>query len=330
MPDEEGEGAMRGKEGGVTDGAFLDPSVLARHIRKAQRNKDTAFEALYSYAWPHVNALARNLLHNDEDAADITQEVFLTMFRKIETIKSPEAGIAWLDRLTVNTVHNAQQSHCLHDDATSLDNLAACAEHGSAVADRDLGAALESRDQESLPSWRMELDERDAMIVDLVRGLPDRLSEVLVLRYWGEYRNNEIAELLGESENAVTTRLSRGRKELQTRLMASTKAGEGLGFRMLATMGIADALQHAGTCVVPASPPREALWKVAARGLTATGAKTSAPAGAKVLLVGAAAALSISAAGVAITAQRAQASPAAATQKIAYLTPPPRFLSNLS
>ena len=238
-------------------------------------------------------ALARNLLKNDVDAADISQEVFLTLFRKITTIKNPEAGLAWIDRTTVNLIHNARQKNRLHENAVSLDDLPPDGDsHGSVRSKSEVSQTIapEANNNEELPGLSMERGERDALVLDLVRSLPEKLGEVLVLRYWGEYRATEIAELLGESESAITTRLSRGRKELLDRLTRFSNDHEGARF-WAATMGITSALQRMSIRTTMAPPSTaSALWKTAPAGYRLskglTGAKSST--GAKTLLIAAA------------------------------------------
>ena len=264
--------------------SFLDPAVLAQHIRAAQKDPDTAFGTLYLYAWSHVYEMVRNLLRNDTDVADVTQEVFLTIFRKISTITKPEAGLAWIDRITVNAVHDACRKNRLQEDTASLDDLSADSADsnrgellGAWDADQ-LSLSPRSDDKESIPGWRMEIEERDSIVYDLVRGLPQKLAETLMLRYWGEYRNHEIAELLGESESVIATRLSRGRKELQARLMSFADAHDSARF-WAASFGLSGALQRASACAVPVAPKISAAsWSLAAHAAGATAAATVASA----------------------------------------------------
>src|ERR1700690_1746048 len=73
-------------------------------IRRAQRGDAAAFEQLYRKHSRRVFAVCLRMSGNVSEAEDLTQESFLTVFRKIQSFRGDSAFSTWLHRVTVNTV----------------------------------------------------------------------------------------------------------------------------------------------------------------------------------------------------------------------------------
>jgi RNA polymerase sigma-70 factor (ECF subfamily) len=73
-------------------------------IRGSQRGEEDAFERIYQLHCRRVYALCLRMTENRAEAEDLTQEVFLTVFRKIQTFRGESAFSTWLHRITVNLV----------------------------------------------------------------------------------------------------------------------------------------------------------------------------------------------------------------------------------
>lgn len=73
-------------------------------IRQAQQGDAGAFERLYRRHCQRVYQLCLRMVKNDAEAEDLTQEVFLKVFRKIGTFQGKSAFSTWLHRVSVNTV----------------------------------------------------------------------------------------------------------------------------------------------------------------------------------------------------------------------------------
>src|SRR5262249_51743115 len=71
-------------------------------IRRAQGGDAAAFEQLYEAHSRHVHSVCLRILKNATDAEDITQQVFLTLFRKIGTFRGESSLSTWLHRVAVN------------------------------------------------------------------------------------------------------------------------------------------------------------------------------------------------------------------------------------
>lgn len=73
-------------------------------IRRAQQGDVVAFGHLYKSHSKHVYSVCLRMLKNISDAEDLTQRVFLQVFRKIGTFRGDSGFSTWLHRVTVNAV----------------------------------------------------------------------------------------------------------------------------------------------------------------------------------------------------------------------------------
>src|ERR1700687_3239219 len=73
-------------------------------IMRAQRGDPAAFECLYRAHSKDVYSLCSRMLKNTAAAEDLTQEVFLRLFRKIGTFRDESDFLTWLHRVAVNEV----------------------------------------------------------------------------------------------------------------------------------------------------------------------------------------------------------------------------------
>ena len=142
-----------------------------------------------------------------DDANDMTQEVFLRVFRSLHTYQ-PKAGAfrTWLVRLTRNLLIDHSRKNKKDQALTPLDDAAYKLEQTSGVEARadSLTARREASDlvQQGLQLLSPEL--REAVILRDIQGL--------------DYR--EIAEVLDVPDGTVKSRISRGRRELAQRIRA--------------------------------------------------------------------------------------------------------------
>ena len=183
-------------------------TVEASLVERCKAGDHMAFDELISTHQDRVLNTAFRLMGNYEEALDLTQEVFLNCFRKIENFKGDSALSTWLYRITVNTAKNRwkyQQSRGINR-TTSLD------------------APMDMEDEErvkqypdSHPTPRKVATDREAVafLETHLQKLCDEHREVLVLRYIEELAYEEIAEILNLSLGTVKSRIHRARNELR-------------------------------------------------------------------------------------------------------------------
>lgn len=150
------------------------------------------FEELFSTQFLRMVRLA-SLLGCD-DPEDVAQEAFSRLYRKHKSLRDPHAAIAYL-RKTVLSASNSRLRHLY-------------------VVRRRMGTAVPIEDAEQLA--HVPEDHRDVLAA--VASLPLRQRQVIVLRYWVDLSETDIAELLGIAEGTVKSTAAKARKTLETRL----------------------------------------------------------------------------------------------------------------
>lgn len=125
------------------------------------------------------------ILGDRAEAEDAVQETFLKYLEKCPKIDGPEHERRWLMRVLVNGCKNRLRSARLRKNVPL--------EEAAAVASAE---------------ERRELEE--------VMALPVKERAVIHLYYYEGYKTAEIAQILGEAEGTVRSRMSRAREKLRT------------------------------------------------------------------------------------------------------------------
>ena len=149
-----------------------------------------AMGALFSRHHVAVHALCARLVHDFDQADDVTQEVFLRVWRYARTFRGRSSFRTWLYRLTYN----------------------ACADARSRTARLEEVWAAASPDNEPLSE---ALTERHVLLDAALRRLPPDQKAVLVLSRFHDLGCEEIARIIDCSPGAARVRLHRAMKELR-------------------------------------------------------------------------------------------------------------------
>lgn len=157
-------------------------------IKRAWAGDKDAFVALMERHKLSLLGVARAILKNEEDVADVMQETVLSAYEKLYTLKKPKYFKSWLTRILINHCYGVLRQR----KTVSLEDYLP-----------EAGDTEEAR-------WDARLDVQAALMGS---GAGERL--VLILYYVEDMSQREIAKLLGISENAVKQRLARGRKNFR-------------------------------------------------------------------------------------------------------------------
>ena len=155
-----------------------------------------------------VYGLAFNLLGDRDEALDLSQEVFLRVFRTLSTFRGQSALRTWIYRIVVNQVRNRQRwwRRRHRSDQVSLDD------HMTRVGE------LEST-REVLPDRLLASKETAALIWQALERLPFDQRTALILREIEGLRYEESAFSLGVAVGTVKSRLTRARQALRAELL---------------------------------------------------------------------------------------------------------------
>ncbi|MFE5520940.1 RNA polymerase sigma factor [Streptomyces virginiae] len=169
----------------------LDDGVLAV---RACEDDDEAFAVLVRRHSGHLLALAQHLLGNRADAEDAVQEAFLSAWRQLPEFRRGASFGTWMYRIVTNRCLNVLRRPRPVPLHTVADPPAA--------------------DAGSSPPRIAETDAATAALVEALMELRPELRACWVLRELHGLHYEEIAHVLGASEQTVRGRLSRARRAL--------------------------------------------------------------------------------------------------------------------
>ncbi len=164
-------------------------------MAESRWDADDAVTALYAAHYTSLVRLAALLVHHSGEAEEIVQDAFVTMHDKWRRLRDPDKALGYLRRSVVNRTRSAHRHHL--------------------VAVKHLPDRLE--DAASAESHAMAAHTR-AQVMAAVHKLPTRQREVLVLRYYSDLTEAQIADTLGISPGAVKSHAHRGMSTLRMTL----------------------------------------------------------------------------------------------------------------
>ncbi|CAN5334185.1 hypothetical protein BH20ACI2_BH20ACI2_17060 [soil metagenome] len=156
-------------------------------LEQACAGDEDAFSEIYRSYAPMIHGILLARVPYD-DVKDLTQDVFLSAYKHLETIREPKALGGWLARIARNRA----------------------VQHYRA-----------SKPGDELPDDIRGRDERKteaSEVLAAIRGLPDAYSETLILRLVEGRTGNEIAARTGLTPESVRVNLHRGMEMLRSRL----------------------------------------------------------------------------------------------------------------
>lgn len=173
-----------------------EPQALLQAIAKGDQ---VAFRTFYDLFSKQVYNTALSYTQREEDAKEITQDVFTSVFRKAATFRSEAKVSTWVYRITINTALNAlkrrQRFSLLRGSEQDYDQ-----------ADFDHpGVLLENR-------------EAARTLFRSITSLGDQQKTAFLLSYVDELPRQEVADIMGVSLKAVESLLQRAKKNLRTKL----------------------------------------------------------------------------------------------------------------
>lgn len=180
-------------------------------LRLAQQGDAVAFERIYRLHSRKVYALCIRMAADPTEAEDLTQEVFLQLFRKIGTFRGESSFSTWLHRIAVNIVLMRFRNKAKAE--TSLDAMSNPTDESSTPPQEFGGPDLQL-------NGVIDRITLQAAINELPRGY----KAMFILRYIQGYKYNEIAEILGCPAGNSKSQVYKARMRLRE-LLQKTVAG---------------------------------------------------------------------------------------------------------
>jgi RNA polymerase sigma-70 factor (sigma-E family) len=175
---------------------MTDTSETQGHS-EPQASSRAAVTEIFHHHYRRLVGLAGLMVDDRESAEEVVQDAFEELYRRWDRLRDPQAAVGYLNRSVVNGSRSRLRRR---------------------MTERayDLPAAGSAPSAESVGIDHHERDE----LVDAVRRLPRRQREVVVLRYFLDLSEDQIAEWLGISKGSVKRHAFRATETLNKRMEA--------------------------------------------------------------------------------------------------------------
>ena len=186
-------------------------------VADLKAGSEDAFAILIAqYHQPLYSLIARSL-NDPTDAADITQEVFIKVFRSVRGFNGESSLRTWLYRIALHEASNQRRWWSRHKkQEITIDSPSESEEDGSTFS---ISSTLaDAGDSPYDYAAQAEVRER---VESALRQLPEAFRTVVVLREIEGFAYEEIAEILNINLGTVKSRLTRGRSALRVLLVAA-------------------------------------------------------------------------------------------------------------
>ena len=179
----------------------------AQLVEQAKAGSSAAFDRLVTKHRGRIYAMIYNMVKNDADAWDLSQEVFIKAWKALPKFESRARFTTWLFRISHNAVYDWLRKRRIQGDGELNDEVfdAAKIEPG----------ALTKPMQNQQPDEALEQSELRQRIDQALNKLSDEHREVVVLREVQGLDYKEIADIIGSSLGTVMSRLYYARQKLQ-------------------------------------------------------------------------------------------------------------------
>jgi RNA polymerase sigma-70 factor (ECF subfamily) len=182
------------------------PAAPDELIERCLDGDQLAWEAIVRQHWRKVFNIAYKFVGKHDEAEDLTQDIFLKIFKSLNTFDRRANFQTWLISVSRNLCIDHYRS--VRKERETIDR------------DVDPGD-LSPTSHETSPYAALEQRDRVVLLREAMQQLPDTLRTAVMLRDIQELSYQEIATALALPEGTVKSRINRGRTELarQIRLL---------------------------------------------------------------------------------------------------------------
>jgi RNA polymerase sigma-70 factor (ECF subfamily) len=193
----------RGKEVTVLQDECAVRLVLEGHVEAysiiVDKYKNMIYDLCYKYTYDYI------------EAQDLSQDIFLKVYRKLDSFNSASSFSTWLYRVGINTCIDWARKNNKIRKLTSPDGDE-CFEYMPSQGQAPEDAAVDR--------------ERRALVRNAIMHLPEKYRTAVILYNFRDLSCSEISDILGLPVKTVETRLYRARKILKTTLLKPCNGGE--------------------------------------------------------------------------------------------------------
>ena len=185
-----------------------DNQAVNALVRRCVSGDAAAWQDIVQQYHRRIYNICYRFSGSPDDAADLTQEVFIKMYRTLSTFDTSRASfMTWVTTVTRNLLVDHFRKGKYDRITDSLDATPGNQEDGLTLADQlEDGAAS--------PEARVRSQETQKLVHEALQRLSPELREAVILRDLQDLDYKDIAKVLNVPEGTVKSRINRGRTEL--------------------------------------------------------------------------------------------------------------------
>lgn len=167
-------------------------------IQKMQAKDETGFAVFYEHTYPYVYAKAMHVMHDEEDALDLTQETYIQAYRAIGTIEDVNSVYAWLGGIVYRQgmrIFNKKKELLTGEEQDCLFE--------------------EMESGEATPEQAVEQQATANIVKGMIDELPELQRVAIKAFYYDNMKIDEIATMCECSANTIKSRLNYAKKFLK-------------------------------------------------------------------------------------------------------------------
>ncbi|PYG88143.1 RNA polymerase sigma-70 factor (ECF subfamily) [Ruminiclostridium sufflavum DSM 19573] len=174
-------------------------------LKEYRKNSRKGLELVYDRYRKYVYAIAYHYSGNKEDALDITQEVFISVFKAMDGFKEQYSLLPWIKKITVNKCLNflrsRKESLSLNETTDSGDEL------------QNIILSKEFTEN------TVVCKDTKKVLEEAIQRLPDKERMAVLLRHMKQMKYEEIAKTMKLPPGTVKTLIHKGRKAIKQDLV---------------------------------------------------------------------------------------------------------------
>lgn len=173
-------------------------------VEKLRQGDPQAFTRLVTDYQRKMYNLALNYVKQEEEAKDLTQDIFVTVYRSISKLRDEKKFVSWLYQVAINHCRN-RYNKLQRKGFFSSDS----------IDDTDSTIQLSSGNS---PEKELERNRTISIVRETIAAMPESEKEIILLRDIQELSYDEISAILDVPLGTVKSKLNRARSALKDRL----------------------------------------------------------------------------------------------------------------